>query len=247
MSSPPYKTGGAGRRGAPRALRAGRRYVSQQLRKGVHSSSKETSPSKDLDLVTKRMLSARLLKINELRNTLTELQQRTNELQKENRVLRQLQVRQEKALQRYDDTESEISQLISRHSNETHVLRERLRRTQERERTVERRLKDSEEQLQRSQATITRLKKLVDQRNLGQRDELTRKLNEEKGLRQEAEHKIKELERSMELSSSSFQRQLVSEKKKTIIAQEEVRTLQEEMERLTLKLKVKQHCHWNIF
>jgi len=43
-----------------------------------------------MDLVTKRMLSARLLKINELRNSLVELQQRTDELQKENRVLRQV-------------------------------------------------------------------------------------------------------------------------------------------------------------
>ncbi|XP_072298047.1 lebercilin [Eucyclogobius newberryi] len=238
-SSPPYKTGGVGRKGAPRPQRGGRQYASQQFRRGACSQSKEPSPSKDLDLVTKRMLSGRLLKINELRNALAELQQHTNELQKENRILRQLQLRQEKALHRYDDTESEISQLISRHSNEIHVLRERLRRTQERERTVERRLKESEEQLIRSQATVTRLKKLVDQRDLGPRDELTRKLDEEKGLRQEAERRIKELERSMELSTSSFQRQLVSEKKKTVNAQEEVRTLQEELERLTNKLKEK--------
>ena len=71
------------------------------------------------------------------------------------------------------------------------MLRERLRRTQERERTVERRLKDSEDQLQRSQTSVARLKKLVEQRDLGQRDELTRKLDEEKGLRQEAERKVK--------------------------------------------------------
>lgn len=100
-------------------------------------------------------------------------------------------MRQEKALQRYDDTESEISQLLSRHTNETHVLRERLRRTQERERAAERRLKDSEDQLQRSQATITRLRKLVDQRELGARDELSRRLEEEKVRAQEAERKIK--------------------------------------------------------
>lgn len=103
----------------------------------------------------------------------------------------QLQVRQEKALQRYDDTESEISQLLARHANETHVLRERLRRTQERERAAERRSKDGEEQLHRSQATIARLKKLVDQRELGARDELSRRLEEEKTRAQEAERKIK--------------------------------------------------------
>ncbi|KAK5880249.1 hypothetical protein CesoFtcFv8_023297 [Champsocephalus esox] len=216
ISNSPLKTGGVGRRGVSRPQRP------------------------DLDLVTKRMLSARLLKINELSNSLAELQQRTDELQKENRVLRQLQVRQDKALQRYDDTESEISQLISRHNNDTHVLRERLRRTQERERAAERRMKDSEEQLQRSQATIARLKKLVDQRDLGARDELSRKLEEEKTRALEAERKIKELERSMELTSGSYQRQLAAEKKKTISAQDEIRILQEELQRLTNKLKEKE-------
>ena len=46
------------------------------------------------------------------------------------------------------------------------------------------------------------------------------------------------MERNLELSNSSYQRQLVAEKKKTISAQEEIRTLQEELERLTNKLKV---------
>lgn len=52
---------------------------------------------------------------------------------------------------------------------------------------------------------------------------------------------MKELERGMELSNSSYQRQLAAERKKTIGAQEEIRTLQEELERLTNKLKVHMH------
>lgn len=103
----------------------------------------------------------------------------------------QLQVRQEKALRRYNDTDGEISQLLARHNNETHVLRERLRRTQERERAVERRWKDSDEQLQKSQATVARLKKLVEQRELGARDELSRRLEEEKSRGQEVERRMK--------------------------------------------------------
>ncbi|KAM6915611.1 lebercilin [Xenentodon cancila] len=237
--NPLHKTG---RWGVSRPQRPGGFPLTQQHRRGVRSQSKESTPPKDLDLVTKRMLSARLLKINELRNSLAELQHRTDELQKENRILRQLQVRQERALQRYDDTESEISQLLSRHSNEIHVLHERLRRTQERERAAERRLKDSEEQLHRSQKTIARLKKLVDQRELGARDELNRRLEEERTRAQEAERKVKELERNMELSNSSYQRQLVAEKKRSVSAQEEVKTLQEELEQLTHKLKEKERA-----
>lgn len=48
----------------------------------------------------------------------------------------------------------------------------------------------------------------------------------------------------MELSNSSYQRQLATERKKAISTQEEIKTLQEELERLTNKLKV--HIHKNI-
>ncbi|XP_024909504.1 lebercilin isoform X2 [Cynoglossus semilaevis] len=239
-ASPPSKTGGMGHKGMIRPMCRGGRSLTQQQRKGARSQSKDSTPPRDLDLVTKRMLSGRLLKINELRNALAELQHRTDELQKENRTLKHLQFRQEKALQRYDDTESEISQLLTRHSSETHVLRERLRRTQDRERATERRLKYSEEQLQRSQATVMRLKKLVNQRELGAKEELSRRLEEEQARAEEAEHKVKELEHSIQLSNNSFQRYLAAEKKKTVNAQEEIKTLKEQLERLNNKIKEKE-------
>ncbi|XP_068198862.1 lebercilin isoform X2 [Antennarius striatus] len=235
-----YKTGGVLRQGRSCSERLGVQHLKQRRRRVIHSQNMDSTPPKDLDLVTKRMLSARLLKINELHNALAELQQRIDELQKENRILKQLQVRQEKALQRFDGTENEIVQLMARHNNDTHVLRERLRRSQERERAAEHQLKEREEQLLRSQATSERLKKLVDKRELGARNELSRKLEEEKARSQQAEGKIKDLERSMELSTSSYKRQLAAERKKTLNAQEEIRTLQEELERLTNKLKEKE-------
>ncbi|CAL8314019.1 unnamed protein product [Lota lota] len=245
--SPFRKTGGGGvRRGVTRPQRhGGPPSLSRPLHRGGGGGgrslqSKEPAAPKDLDLVTKRMLSARLLKINELRNALTELQLRTDELQKENRVLRQLQVRQEKALHRYDDTESEISQLLTRHSNETTTLRERLRRAQERERASERRLKDAEERLQRSQAAEARLRRLAEKQELGPREELSRQLEQEKTLGQEAQRRIKELERGLELSNSSYQRQLAAERKKAVSVQEEMKMLQEELAKLSAKLKEKE-------
>ncbi|CAL8317610.1 unnamed protein product [Boreogadus saida] len=249
QASPFRKTGGGGvRRGVTRPQRhGGPPSLSRPLHRGGGGGgggrslqSKEPAAPKDLDLVTKRMLSARLLKINELRNALSELQLRMDELQKENRVLRQLQVRQEKALHRYDDTESEISQLLTRHSNETTSLRERLRRAQERERASERRLKDAEERLQRSQAAEARLRRLAEKQELGPREELSRQLEQEKSLGQEAQRRIKELQRGLELSNSSYQRQLAAERKKVVGVQEEMRTLQEELVRLSAKLKEKE-------
>ena len=50
--------------------------------------------------------------------------------------------------------------------------------------------------------------------------------------------RLQELERNLELSSGSFQRQLAAERKKNHEVQEEVRTLRDELERAGQKLKV---------
>lgn len=50
---------------------------------------------------------------------------------------------------------------------------------------------------------------------------------------------LKDLEKNLELSGNSFQRELQSKKKKVHEAQEENRILQEELQQLSQKLKVK--------
>ncbi|NXB92571.1 LCA5 protein, partial [Vidua chalybeata] len=198
------------------------------------------SPAKDIDLVTKRVLSARLLKINELRNELTELHIKLDELQKENRALKRLQHRQEKALNKFEDTENEISQLLARHNNEIRILRERLRKSQEKERATERRLKDTEDELYRKKTVLQKLKKLSADKHLAERDDLAKKLALAESKLEDREKRIKDLERNIELSSSSFQRELHSKKKKLYEAQEENRILQEELNQLNQKLKEKE-------
>ncbi|XP_067301972.1 lebercilin [Pseudorasbora parva] len=239
VSSSPLHRAGV-QKGVSRRLPPHSRHP-QQRSGGIRSQSlSKDAPSKDVDPVTKRMLSARLLKINELKNALSELRLHADELQRENRLLRQLQLRQEKALHRYDDTESEISQLLSRHNNETHVLRERLRRSQENQRTAERSLRETDVQLQRCRSQLQKLQQLADDQNLGEREELSRKLTYAQGKLQESERRVKELEKNMELSSGSFQRQLANERRRSHEAQQEVKTLQEEVERLCTKLKEKE-------
>ncbi|XP_027310759.2 lebercilin [Anas platyrhynchos] len=198
------------------------------------------SPAKDIDLVTKRVLSARLLKINELRNELTELHIKLDELQKENRALKRLQHRQEKALNKFEDTENEISQLLARHNNEIRILRERLRKSQERERATEKRLKDSEDELYRTKTVLQKLKKLSADKHLAERDDLAKKLAYAESRLEDSEKRIKDLEKNLELSGNSFQRELQSKKKKVHEAQEENRILQEELQQLSQKLKEKE-------
>ncbi|XP_060712753.1 lebercilin [Hemiscyllium ocellatum] len=205
----------------------------------TQSLNKE-SVHKDIDLVTKRMLSARLLKINELRNEVTELQAKLEDLQKENKILKRLQHRQERALHKFEDTENEIALLISHHNDEVRVLRERLRKSQENERAVEKRLKDTEEELYRTKSSLQKLKKLSEDKHLVERDELAQKLAKAEVKMEESERKLKELERNLELTNHSFLRQVASERKKAHVAQENVQNLQDTIQHLGQKLKEKE-------
>lgn len=208
---------------------------------GFRSQSlNKESPPKDIDVVTKRVLSARLLKINELRNELTEIQMKLEECQKENKALKRLQFRQEKALNKFEDTENEVSQLISRHNNEMRTLKERLRKFQERERNTEKRLKDSEEELYRANVALKKLKQLSENKHLAEREELTKKVDLLESRLDDRERRVRELEKNIELTQSSFQRQLIVEKKKVHDVLEDNKVLQEELQRLTQKLRDKE-------
>ncbi|XP_003215743.1 lebercilin isoform X2 [Anolis carolinensis] len=211
------------------------------IRWGLRSQSlNRDSPAKDISLVTKRVLSARLMKINELRNELTELHVKLDELQKENRALKRLQYRHEKALHKFEDTENEIAQLLARHNEDMRILRERLRKSQEREQVTEKKLRTSEEELYKVKGTLQKLRRLAEDRHLPERDELAKKLTLAENRLDDSEKRIKDLEKNLDLSNSSFQRQLHSEKKKLCEAQEENKVLQEEVQRLNQKLKEKE-------
>uniref|UniRef100_A0A8C6QX41 Lebercilin domain-containing protein n=1 Tax=Nannospalax galili TaxID=1026970 RepID=A0A8C6QX41_NANGA len=211
------------------------------VRVGFRSQSLNREPlRKDPDIVTKRVLSARLLKINELQNEVSELQVKLAELLKENKALKSLQYRQEKALNKFEDAESEISQLIFRHNNEITALKERLRKSQEKERATEKRVKDTEGELFRTRFSLQKLKKISEARHLPERDDLAKKLVSAELKLDDTERKIKELSKNLELSTNSFQRQLLAERKRAFEACDENKVLQEELQRLYHKLKEKE-------
>lgn len=163
-------------------------------RKGVGFHSQILSrepPRKDTDLVTKRVLSARLLKINALQNEITELQVKLAEQLKENKTLKRLQYRQEKALNKFEDTENEISQLIARHNNEITALKERLRKAQEKERATEKRVKETEDELYRTKLSLQKLRKISEARHLPERDDLAKKLGAAELKLDDTERRIK--------------------------------------------------------
>ncbi|XP_045700185.1 lebercilin isoform X1 [Phyllostomus hastatus] len=212
-------------------------------RKGVGFHSQILSrkpPRKDTDLVTKRVHSARLLKINALQNEITELQVKLAEQLKENKALKRLQYRQEKALNKFEDTENKISQLIARHNNEITALKERLRKAQEKERATEKRVKETEDELYRTKLSLQKLRKISEARHLPERDDLAKKLVAAELKLDDTERRIKELTKNLELSSNSFQRQLLAERKRACDTHNENQVLQNKLQQLHHKLKEKE-------
>nr|XP_056712162.1 lebercilin [Euleptes europaea] len=212
------------------------RYV--QSKKGFCSQSLiRDSPSKDINLVTKQVLSTRLLKHKEYRNEVTELRAKLDEVEKENSTLKQLQRKCEKALRKYEDTENEISQLVTRHDNEIRVLKEHLRKSQEKVQTSERKLKSSQEELYKAKSALQKLRRLAEEKHLPERKELAKKVALLESQLDDNNKRIKDLERNLGLTTNSLQRELNSQKKKTHEFEERNNGLQEEIKRLSQKVK----------
>ncbi|XP_025150623.2 lebercilin isoform X1 [Bubalus bubalis] len=211
------------------------------VRAGFRSQSLTRQPfPKDPDLVTKQVLCARLLKINELQNEVTELQVKIAELLKENKALKRLQYRQEKALNKFEYTENEISQLIARHNNEIRALKDHLRKSQEKEWANEKKAKETEGELLRTKISLQKLKKISEAKHLPERVDLAKKLASAELKLDDTERRIKDLSRNLELSTKSFQRQLLAERKRACEAHDENKLLQKELQGLKDKLKEKE-------
>ncbi|XP_076820250.1 uncharacterized protein LOC143465703 isoform X2 [Clavelina lepadiformis] len=217
---------------------------------GVKSGWRSTSVSKPpkakpltfKDSVQARMLSARNHRINILNNELTEAQAKVEELTKENKLLKNLQHRQDKALKKFEDTESDLPRLISQHTEEQRVLKTRLRKTQENERKLESKLKDTSDELQKMEMTLRRLKKIVYDRNLGERSELAKQLNAAEDKLYDLERKNTELDKKLELTTHSYARQLNRERAKHKDTKERLEVLQDDFLVVQARLKEKERA-----
>jgi len=79
-------------------------------------------------------------------------------------------------LDKYDHQESEAPVIVQRINEEANALREQLRRTKERYQAKCEKLRGTSEELDRTQRLLKKMKGLVDDKKLAERDELDRKL-----------------------------------------------------------------------
>ena len=111
-------------------------------------------------------------------NQNNELKQNIIETSEENRLLKKTQRRADKALQKFEHQESDLPNLIQRQNNEVRSLKDQLRKWREKFEKTDRYLRDAEDELEKSKLKLKKLKSLADEKDLPERGDLNRKLNQ---------------------------------------------------------------------
>ncbi|XP_012586374.1 PREDICTED: lebercilin-like protein [Condylura cristata] len=191
------------------------------------------------DAMTHRILSARLHKIKELKNELTDIHRKLEITVIENKFLKQVQLRHLRAIGKYENSQNNLPQIVAKHQNEVKNLRQLLRKSQAKERAVSRKLRETDSELLRTRDTLQALQRLSEDKSLAEREELTQRLSSLTTKMEANDKKIQSLEKQLRLNNKAFSRQLAAENRKTAAAQTATRTLQTEVTRLQLRLKEK--------
>ena len=152
------------------------------------NSKAQTSP-RGIDFVTKRMLSARRIKINELRSESETMNAQVTELRKENKMLMKQQKVADRQLDRYEGQEYDLPALLQRHSEEVRALKEQLRRQKEKHHKSDKKLRETDEELQRTRRLVKKMRGLVEDKELKERDELSQKLSKLEAELDDKNHK----------------------------------------------------------
>ncbi|XP_025042303.2 lebercilin-like protein [Pelodiscus sinensis] len=192
------------------------------------------------DATAQRILSARLHKIKELKNELSDLQHKLEASNLENQLLKQLQYRHLKAIGKYENAENNLPDLIAKHYSEIRSLRGLLRKSQEQERNTSRKLREVEAELLKTKDALQLLHKLSEDKNLAERGELTHRLSILTEKMEANDKRIQGLEKQLKLNSSIFSRQLAAENRKTVAARTITKSLQMEIKSLQQKIKEKE-------
>ena len=150
-----------------------------------------SSQEPKFDNIAKRVMSARRLKINELKNVNEELNQQIRDLKDENKLLKKTQFRTEKALQRFEDKESDLPQIMQRQQNEVRTLKDQIRKWREKYEKTDRYLRDAEDELEKVKFKLKKLKSVAEEKDLPERSELNKRLNKSELDIEERDVKIK--------------------------------------------------------
>lgn len=139
-----------------------------------------------------KIVTAKKLNNNELRNLNAELLRQIEKQKEEIRILKRMEFRQSKALEKFENSKSRLPMLLESHNKEMLGMREQIRTMKTRYRKSQESLREVEDELEKNKNRLNKYKALVDDENLQERAELSKQLNI-------AQQKVKELETKIQV------------------------------------------------
>lgn len=149
--------------------------------------SLRVTPSSDIE---QKILSVRKLHNNELRNMNGDLLLQIEKQKEEIRLLKRMELRQAKIIEKFDNSKNKLPSLIDSHNKELKMLREQIRNLKFRYRKSEESLREADAELERTKNKLNKYKILLEEEQLIDRAELTRKLILAEQRTEESEKKI---------------------------------------------------------
>ncbi|XP_012278215.1 uncharacterized protein LOC105698493 isoform X2 [Orussus abietinus] len=171
----------------------------------------EPAKSASKSAIGQRVMSAKMLRVKQLQNQLSDAHYHLNELANENRLLKALQKRQDTALRRYEGTNAELPRIIHSHHEELRVLQTKYKKLKAQHHATCCLLKDKENELHALQSQNRHLLQLSKDRNLGEREKLQTEVSDLTHRIQQQQETIQTLNRKLTLETKSLKHQLSSE------------------------------------
>ncbi|CAH2106922.1 unnamed protein product [Euphydryas editha] len=161
--------------------------------------------------VTQRVLSAKTHRVKQLQNQLADAHYHLQELSNENRILRALQKKQEIALQRYENSNAELPQILNSHNEEMRIQQSKYKQLKQQYKEVSMKLKEKDLQYQQLKDEHQHLLDLTKDKNLPEREKLQAQIAELTTKVQQQNETISMLQRRIALEAKNFKHQLQAE------------------------------------
>ncbi|XP_034080591.1 lebercilin-like protein isoform X2 [Gymnodraco acuticeps] len=194
-------------------------------------------PIKTTQVLQPRIQSASSTCIRDLTSRVVDLLQQLSAARTETRLLKSLLHRQTVALQHFQDSESSISQILAKHSNEARVLQQLLSETRACRDSLARQLQSTEINLRSTKASLQHLQLLSQDHSLLPREKLSLRLDRASAQLESKDRRIQDLEKNLELSQASFNRQIFAAQRKINEAKKITGYLQEQIYHLNKEIQ----------
>jgi len=214
-----------------------------------HTSKTSSARPEKVDPITARILSANRAKRQIAGNQAGEIKRKNMQLYEEIKSLRILCRNQEKSLKQFESTQSALPRVLQNFEHDKAILKERLRKTKDSEKRLEREKKRLDIENEKNQKKIKELNNIIQNKNLDERWNLQQQLTAAENRAQEAEGRLRELDRKMELQQAALERQLKKEIRRRVRAENENQKNRDDMRTIQEKLneKEKQLNYTNIY